>query len=91
MQYAKLLRSVKVQETLYTMLTSQYEQAKLEEARDTPTVQMLDKAKPPGKKSRPKVKMNMGIAGGLGLLIGAFSAFILEALERRRSTVSPPS
>jgi tyrosine-protein kinase Etk/Wzc len=80
LEYAKLLREVKVQETLFTMLTTQYEQAKLEEARDTPTVQMLDRAKPPTKKFKPKIRLNMAIAGLLGLLTGVFLAFILEAI-----------
>jgi uncharacterized protein involved in exopolysaccharide biosynthesis len=90
MEYAKLLRDVKVQETLFTLLTSQYEQAKIEESRDTPTVQMLDKAKPPVRKSRPKIKLNMAIAGALGLLTGAFLAFILEAIDRRRAMQNQP-
>ena len=42
LQFARLFRQVKVQETLFTLLTSQHEQAKIAEARDTPTVQMLD-------------------------------------------------
>jgi len=81
MEYAKLLREVKLQETLSNLLTSQYEQAKLDEARDTPTVQMLDRARPPGQKSKPKIKLNMVIAGLLGLLTGTFLAFILEAVD----------
>ena len=55
LEYGRLLRNLKVQEALYTMLTSQYEQAKLSEARDTPTVQVLDMAIPAERKSRPRV------------------------------------
>src|SRR5438445_10139339 len=46
LEYARLLREVKVQETLYSMLISQYEQAKIAEARDTPSAQILDQGVP---------------------------------------------
>ncbi|TLY23956.1 MAG: lipopolysaccharide biosynthesis protein [Nitrospirae bacterium] len=81
-EYARLFREVKVQETLYTMLTSQYEQAKIAEARDTPSVQVLDQGVPAEKKSRPRIGLNMVIAGVLALFLGIFLAFFLEYLER---------
>jgi outer membrane receptor protein involved in Fe transport len=39
LELARLMRDVKVQETVYTLLTQQLEQAKSAEARDMPTVQ----------------------------------------------------
>jgi len=54
LEYARLLRNLKVQEAIYELLTQQYEQAKIMEAKDTPTVQILDKASPPERKSFPK-------------------------------------
>jgi tyrosine-protein kinase Etk/Wzc len=84
LDYGRLMRELKVQETLYTLLTSQYEQAKLVEARDTPTVQVLDQAVPAEKKSKPSIRLNMMIAGFLSLFIGMFLAFFLEYLERIR-------
>ena len=83
--YAKLLRDVKVQETLYTLLSTHYEQARLAEARDTPTVQVLDLAKPPIRKSKPKIKLNMLMAGVLGLWIGILYALARHNLDRTRS------
>ncbi len=82
LEYLRLMRELKVQETLYAMLTSQYEQAKLQEARDTPTVQVLDPAIPAERKSKPIIRLNMMIAGALALFIGVFLAFFLEYLER---------
>ena len=61
-----------ITETLYALLVSQYEQAKLTEARDTPTVQVLDPAVPAEKKSRPKISLNLLIAGMLSLLRNNF-------------------
>ncbi|HKY71752.1 MAG TPA: GNVR domain-containing protein [Nitrospira sp.] len=88
LEYGRLTRDLKVHETLYALLLSQYEQAKLTEARDTPTVQVLDPAIPAERKSRPKVSLNVLIAGILSLLIGTFWAFFREAIDRRNA---PPS
>jgi uncharacterized protein involved in exopolysaccharide biosynthesis len=85
-QLAVLMRETKVQETVWELLNSQYYQAKIEEARDTPTVQVLDRAVPPRWPSSPRRVM---LAGVLGLLAGIgtiFYAFILEyaaALDNR--------
>ena len=84
MELARLTREVRVQETVYNLLTAQYEQAKIGEARDTPTVQLLDKAVPAERKSKPKTVLNMAIAGACSLFAGVFLAFFLEYLERDR-------
>jgi len=89
LEYGRLTRDLKVQETLYALLVSQYEQAKLTEARDTPTVQVLDPAVPADRKSRPRISLNLLIAGILSLLMGIFWAFVREALERRKPQLSP--
>jgi capsule polysaccharide export protein KpsE/RkpR len=78
LEYGRLMRNLKVQETLYMLLTSQFEQAKLSEARDTPTVQVLDSAVPAERKSRPRVLMNGLLAGGTAMLIGILIAVLLE-------------
>jgi uncharacterized protein involved in exopolysaccharide biosynthesis len=49
-----------------------------------PTVQLLDKAVPAERKSRPKTVLNMAIAGALSLFVGIFLAFFLEYVERIR-------
>jgi len=89
LEYGRLTRDLKVQETLYALLVSQYEQAKLTEARDTPTVQVLDPAVPAERKSRPKISLNLLIAGILSMLIAIFWAFVREALDRRKADLSP--
>jgi tyrosine-protein kinase Etk/Wzc len=80
LEFARLTRDVKVQETVYTLLTQQFEQAKIAEARDMPTVQLLDAAVPADRKSRPKIKFNMAIAGVTSLFLGILLAFFLEYL-----------
>lgn len=54
LQYARHLREVEVQKTLYELLIQQYELAKIEEAKTIPTVQVLDRAIPPERKYKPK-------------------------------------
>ena len=78
MELARLMRDAKVQETVYTLLTQQLEQAKIAEVSDTPTVQALDKAVPADRKSKPKTVFNMAIAGITSLFVGILFAFFLE-------------
>ena len=85
LDYGRLMRELKVQETLYGMLTARYEQAKIAEARDTPTVQVLDPAIPAEMKSKPRIRLNMMIAGVLALFLSIFLAFFLEYLDRIRA------
>jgi len=53
-QLLRLQREIEIQNTLFIFLTQQFEEAKLQEAKDTPTVQVLDEAKIPIKKYRPR-------------------------------------
>jgi capsule polysaccharide export protein KpsE/RkpR len=90
LEYARLMRGLKIQETLHAMLASQYEQAQLAEARDTPTVQVLDRAKPPIRKIRPSIRLNMMVAGAVALLVGVLLAFFLEYLDQvKRRRLGP--
>ena len=52
-KYADLYRTLKINETVYEMLTQAYELAKVEEAREVPSVQVLDPGVVPTKKSFP--------------------------------------
>jgi len=89
LELARLMRDVKVQETVYTLLTQQLEQAKIAEARDTPTVQTLDKAVPADRKSKPKIRLNLAIAGITSLLTGVLLAFFLEYLAGVKQSPLP--
>jgi uncharacterized protein involved in exopolysaccharide biosynthesis len=51
--YADLYRKVKVQEAVFETLTQEYELAKVEEAREIPTIKVLDPANVPEKRSFP--------------------------------------
>ncbi|HEY3703886.1 MAG TPA: Wzz/FepE/Etk N-terminal domain-containing protein [Terracidiphilus sp.] len=51
--YADLYREVRVQETVYDLLTQQYEIARIQEAKDVPAVNVIDAPGVPEKKSFP--------------------------------------
>jgi capsule polysaccharide export protein KpsE/RkpR len=51
--YADLYRTVKVQETVFQLLTQQYEIARIQEAKDIPVVSVIDSPGIPEKKSFP--------------------------------------
>jgi capsule polysaccharide export protein KpsE/RkpR len=52
-KYADYYRRAKIQETVYELLTEQYELAKVQEAKETPSVKVLDPGTIPEKKSFP--------------------------------------
>ncbi|MGB9465162.1 MAG: GNVR domain-containing protein [Candidatus Acidiferrum sp.] len=67
--YADLFRQTKIQETVYELLTQQYELAKVQEAKEVPSVKVLDAAVVPTKKSFPP--------RGLLTVTGAVFAFLV--------------
>lgn len=77
-ELARLIRDVRTQETVYNLLINQYEQAKIEEARDTPTVQVLDHAVVPERKYGPKIKRNVAVSGLTALFLGVLLVLSLE-------------
>lgn len=85
LELARLTREAKIQGEIYALLTQQYERAKIEEVKDTPTVQMLDRAVPPERRSFPQRKRIVLIAGILSLFAGVGMAFFCKYLEGLRS------
>jgi tyrosine-protein kinase Etk/Wzc len=84
-ELARLIRDAKMQETIFTLLTQQLEQAKIAAARDTSTVRILDRALPPEWKSRPSIARNTVMGGVFSLFVGIVLAFVLEGMERARA------
>jgi uncharacterized protein involved in exopolysaccharide biosynthesis len=70
-RYAELYRNNKVQETVFELLTQQYELAKVQEAKETPSVKVLDVAKVPEKKSFPPRLLIMFLGTFLSIMIGS--------------------
>ncbi|MGH9676570.1 MAG: GumC family protein, partial [Candidatus Acidiferrum sp.] len=73
--YADLFRQTKIQETVYELLTQQYELAKVEEAKEVPSVKVLDPAVVPTKKSFPP--RTLFTAGGTVFTLCAAAAWLI--------------
>jgi len=70
-RWADLYLQNKIQEKVYELLTSQYEISKIEEAKETPSVQVYDMAEIPERKSWPPRLLIMVIGAFLSCCIGA--------------------
>ncbi len=86
---ARLLREVEIQTTLLTFLLPQYEQAKIKEVKDTPTLQIVDPAVPPQIKYSPKRLFIVLGAFFSSLLIGMIISLNLESIHQARMEKTP--
>jgi tyrosine-protein kinase Etk/Wzc len=85
LQYMDALRNLRYQESIYDILATQFASAKLDEAKDSPLIQILDKAIPPEKKSKPKRSLIVILATLAAFFMAIIWAFIKEALTRSKS------
>lgn len=85
LEYARLYRDVEVQQVIFEVLTQQYEQAKIMELKDTPTVQVLDKASPPEKRSSPKRRQIVTLAALFSLILGVSVSFFQEWFDHLKT------
>ncbi len=88
LELARLTRELKIQSTVFELLTQQYEQAKIQEKKDTPTIQVLDPPRPPEKKSGPRRVIMALMAGFLSIALTSVIAFISEFVERHKNAGS---
>jgi capsule polysaccharide export protein KpsE/RkpR len=72
--YADLYRRARIQEAVFEVLTQQYELAKVQEAKEIPTVKILDSAGVPERKSFPPRLLITAIAG---LILMGAAAFVV--------------
>jgi uncharacterized protein involved in exopolysaccharide biosynthesis len=77
-EYARKMREVKIQEAIFEQLTKQYEVAKLTEAKDSSSIQVLDDAVVPMRKSKPKRALIVILSTVTAFFIAVFAAFIQE-------------
>ena len=81
---ARLLRRVKTEEAIYRLLLEEFEKARIEEARNTPTVQVLDVAKVPEVRVRPRRAMITVFGGIAGLGWSTLFAVFLSIWRREK-------
>lgn len=80
--YADLFRRAKVQEVIFETLTKQFEMAKVEEARETPSVKVLDEGEVPEAKSYPPRLIWMFLGTFTFLFAGAVWLVAYERWQR---------
>jgi hypothetical protein len=87
-KYGDYYRRAKIQETVFELLTQQYELAKVQEAKETPSVKVLDPATIPEKKSFPPRLLIMFL--GTLLAAGGSVVWVLGANQWQRADPDDP-
>jgi len=67
LEQARLEREVVTRSELYRLLAREFEMARIEEKRDTPTFSVVEPARPPVRKYRPRIALNVIVAFMLAL------------------------
>jgi tyrosine-protein kinase Etk/Wzc len=83
-QNIQLLRDVKYYQMLYELLAKQYEAARLDEAKDSSVIQVLDPAIEPETKFKPKRAMLVLAASFLACVAAIIGVLLWTAKQRRR-------
>ncbi len=88
LELARLERSKAINEQIFSMLITRYEEAKISEEGKLSNIRIINSATSPRSPVSPKVKMNIliGLLLGFGLGIGA--AFLLESLNTKINNLS---
>jgi uncharacterized protein involved in exopolysaccharide biosynthesis len=88
-EYVRNVRNVKYYETIFELLAKQFELAKIDEAKNSSLIQVLDKAIPAEHKIKPR-RAIVTLAGVFaGALFGLILAFLRAAVNGSR--INPAS
>jgi uncharacterized protein involved in exopolysaccharide biosynthesis len=85
LEYVRRFRDVKYYETIFELLAKQFEIAKMDEGKDAATVQVLDPALVPEKRSAPRRSLIVNVVTSVSFAVAVFLAFALEARNRARN------
>ena len=86
LELARLMRDAKVLEEIYIMLMQRNEETRIAEAMQTASVQVIDYALLPEVPVKPRVKLNIAIAGVLGIFVGVGLAFLMAFIDNTVKT-----
>ncbi|HNV72858.1 MAG TPA: GNVR domain-containing protein, partial [Candidatus Ozemobacteraceae bacterium] len=84
LQYARLMRDLKVREKVFATLTEQFEMAKIAEAEEGSSFEIIDRPRIPERKSKPSRALICILSAVTAVMLSVFLAFFLEFLEKRR-------
>jgi tyrosine-protein kinase Etk/Wzc len=85
LDYVRKLREVKYRETIFQALATQYQLAKLDEAKQGTVFQVIDVAVPPDKKSYPHRAVLVMVFALLGFIGACVAVWVSVALRALRS------
>lgn len=85
LEYIRKVRDVKYYETIFELLAKQFEIAKIDEAKQSSVIQILDTAVVPDKKTKPGRTVLVGIITLLALLMACAVALSVDWMRRVRS------
>jgi uncharacterized protein involved in exopolysaccharide biosynthesis len=89
-QLVNLKLSQEVATQVYTYLEAQYNQEQISEARELPTVSVLDPAEPPLLRSAPRRVLMVSVAFVTLLLLAVIGVFIVDAYRRNWRSADAP-
>src|SRR5271166_1557166 len=83
-EYIRRLRDLKYHEALYEFLGKQLEAARIDEANDAVTVQVVDKAVEPERKSSPKRMLIVLVSAIIAFCLACLGVLFMEVLRRKQ-------
>lgn len=78
LEYLRLYRSIQINSKIVEFLVPQFEQAKIQEAKDTPTLLVLDKAKAAESSFKPKKRIVTLMAGIVAFILTVCVLYVKE-------------
>lgn len=83
-EYLKIYRNLEIQYKILEFVQPLYEQAKVEEARNTPSVLVLDKALPADRKAKPKATIYALVSFVSSIMVALFLIFTSEMFRKMK-------
>jgi uncharacterized protein involved in exopolysaccharide biosynthesis len=84
-QQDRLARDVQMRQQVYTSLAQAYEQARIEEVRDTPVITVVEQPDLPIRPDRRGAARSALVALIAGGMLGTLIAFVMTVMERERA------
>jgi uncharacterized protein involved in exopolysaccharide biosynthesis len=81
LEYVRKVRDLKYHETLFELMSKQYEAARIDEAKQPPLIQVVDRAVVPDRKAGPPRTQITVIGGALGFVLACAWALISRAIR----------
>lgn len=82
LEYLRKVRDVKYHETIFEVIAKQYEAARIDEAKESSIVQIVDRAVAPDRKSKPKRSIIVIVVALLIGFIASIFAVLAEGYQR---------